>query len=580
MCTISKEILKHWGLAIGVAISISIYMDSSLAATIALIKEAQIFFRLPDEWTQADEPIRLPTGQLMQRWRRSPVMTSEGPKQPGIIAFASPIPPDSSLTLATQNALANNAFGVRLGTDTQCVKCVQYKLLTPKEVVSVEAPDFPPGCEDINNQPGVRDCIAVNQIGLLMESSWAHTYFKETPAGKMKALHIHLLHNERLVDISFWYPAESARELEPEIAAISASIKPRKKVNHSLPYDPGLAVSRPGTIVSAFDEVAHLLPVEAALTAIEFADGQASLTGVTTANHHVSTFLNGLESASSATSVKLDEIKGIEFSNRRLTEFSLSYRLRLPSRTVENKYGVQPCDSWPSHLPSGSDLLEKNLMQINSLAHSTDISITRLKPGDSVQHATFMEHPTTIEFTSNHEALRGFLVGLTQFPGLVTVDRLSIHSQSAKKSLVVKAVITARGTLSAEPQTTISMPSCSQRAGSKTVDPFSTTRGSEFGKHIAPDPLRQREPLESYDLEAIRFINVLNPGFHGRTIDAFVAAGEKVRRVKVGAYMGKNDGLVIQITPEQLQVRELIPDGEGKLVERITSIPKTKVAGY
>ena len=41
-----------------------------------------------------------------------------------------------------------------------------------------------------------------------------------------------------------------------------------------------------------------------------------------------------------------------------------------------------------------------------------------------------------------------------------------------------------------------------------------------------------------------------------------------VHRVAVGNYMGQNDGRIIQITPTQIRLVEIVPDGLGGFMKR------------
>jgi type IV pilus assembly protein PilP len=41
-----------------------------------------------------------------------------------------------------------------------------------------------------------------------------------------------------------------------------------------------------------------------------------------------------------------------------------------------------------------------------------------------------------------------------------------------------------------------------------------------------------------------------------------------VHRVSIGNYMGQNDGRIIQITPTQIRLVEIVPDGLGGFMKR------------
>ncbi|MGR4069880.1 pilus assembly protein PilP [Billgrantia sp. C5P2] len=85
---------------------------------------------------------------------------------------------------------------------------------------------------------------------------------------------------------------------------------------------------------------------------------------------------------------------------------------------------------------------------------------------------------------------------------------------------------------------------------------------------LAPDTERAREPLETYDLEALRLVGTLTMG--GQT-HALVRAPEgEVHRLRTGNYLGRNHGRVVSITDSTVQLVELVPTGGGSWMERTT----------
>lgn len=67
--------------------------------------------------------------------------------------------------------------------------------------------------------------MAINYLDIGLEPSWSHHFEKETPNGPMSVVLVHALVDQKLIDISFWYPTESAPSIEPEIHQIAASLK-------------------------------------------------------------------------------------------------------------------------------------------------------------------------------------------------------------------------------------------------------------------------------------------------------------------------------------------------------------------
>jgi type IV pilus assembly protein PilP len=91
------------------------------------------------------------------------------------------------------------------------------------------------------------------------------------------------------------------------------------------------------------------------------------------------------------------------------------------------------------------------------------------------------------------------------------------------------------------------------------------------GKQVAPDFSRPQEYLERYGIESLRMRGTLTkPGspLYGLVEDA----DGGVQRIKVGNYMGKNHGKVVEITPSQINLVEIVPDGRDGWVERPRSV--------
>jgi type IV pilus assembly protein PilP len=86
------------------------------------------------------------------------------------------------------------------------------------------------------------------------------------------------------------------------------------------------------------------------------------------------------------------------------------------------------------------------------------------------------------------------------------------------------------------------------------------------GTGIAPDPLRRREELENFSLDALRMVGTLE---QNETRWALIATPDGVlHRVRVGNYMGQNNGQIVQISPEGIALTEIVGQGPGSWRER------------
>ena len=85
--------------------------------------------------------------------------------------------------------------------------------------------------------------------------------------------------------------------------------------------------------------------------------------------------------------------------------------------------------------------------------------------------------------------------------------------------------------------------------------------GAQERPPSAPDASRPRTYLEDFPLLELRYLGQWESGA-GR--DALVRDGVgRVHRVPLGAYLGPDQGQVVEVGPRALRLRELIPDGFG-----------------
>jgi type IV pilus assembly protein PilP len=115
------------------------------------------------------------------------------------------------------------------------------------------------------------------------------------------------------------------------------------------------------------------------------------------------------------------------------------------------------------------------------------------------------------------------------------------------------------------------------------VDPFRPDRidvaGGPRGPRVetskmAPDLNRPKEPLEAFPLEALQMLGTIT---QNRDTFALVKAGPNLYRIKKGNYMGLNFGVVTGIDEVQINLKELVQDGQGEWVERATALQLVEI---
>ena len=107
-------------------------------------------------------------------------------------------------------------------------------------------------------------------------------------------------------------------------------------------------------------------------------------------------------------------------------------------------------------------------------------------------------------------------------------------------------------------------------------NPFVPSQESDLVTKVAasdgprPDPNRRREELEGFPLDTRRMVGTLQQ--HEDNWGLVKTRDGTVHRVKPGNYLGRNHGLILAISEDQIALRELIEDGRGGYLERQASL--------
>tara|TARA_Y100001949_G_scaffold11755_1_gene8732 strand:- start:5494 stop:5985 length:492 start_codon:yes stop_codon:yes gene_type:complete len=95
------------------------------------------------------------------------------------------------------------------------------------------------------------------------------------------------------------------------------------------------------------------------------------------------------------------------------------------------------------------------------------------------------------------------------------------------------------------------------------------TQRQKGTKDIRPDETRVKQFLEEFNIENFVMVGTLAKG-EGNY--ALIKGGDGVHRVKVGDYLGRNHGRIVEISEAEVDVLEIVPDGEGGWLERPRSL--------
>lgn len=91
------------------------------------------------------------------------------------------------------------------------------------------------------------------------------------------------------------------------------------------------------------------------------------------------------------------------------------------------------------------------------------------------------------------------------------------------------------------------------------------------GKRVYPNLSRQLQPLESYAIESLNMKGSMRSQA-GQIVALIQTPDGEIERIQRGSYIGVNHGRVVNITPTQIDLVEIIPDGRDGYVERPRSL--------
>ena len=86
---------------------------------------------------------------------------------------------------------------------------------------------------------------------------------------------------------------------------------------------------------------------------------------------------------------------------------------------------------------------------------------------------------------------------------------------------------------------------------------------------VKPDETRIKQFLEGFNIETFTMVGTLS---NDAGTYALITGRDGVHREKIGDYLGTNHGKVVAISESQIDVVEIVTDGEGGWVERPRSL--------
>lgn len=95
-------------------------------------------------------------------------------------------------------------------------------------------------------------------------------------------------------------------------------------------------------------------------------------------------------------------------------------------------------------------------------------------------------------------------------------------------------------------------------------------KSSKHSSSITPDGNRVPEYLESFPLDTLHMVGTMSQ--ENQTWALIKTPNSTIQRVLPGNYLGQNNGKIISVTDDEVELTEIIPDEFGSWRERETSI--------
>lgn len=89
-----------------------------------------------------------------------------------------------------------------------------------------------------------------------------------------------------------------------------------------------------------------------------------------------------------------------------------------------------------------------------------------------------------------------------------------------------------------------------------------------------PEATRRREPLESYPVDALKMVGLLQQ--KTQTWGLVRDPEGTIHRVQPGNYAGQNHGKIVQVSETKIEIVELVPDGLSGWVNRDALLAMTE----
>ena len=206
------------------------------------------------------------------------------------------------------------------------------------------------------------------------------------------------------------------------------------------------------------------------------------------------------------------------------------------------------------------------IRRISDLGVRTGLRINLLRPQHERRNELVAEIPITMELQGPYHAVGAFLDRLAALPGLIQVDQLDMRAAGRRtQCLATTFRYLGEEEAGAGPAAASASFGYDPQGRRDPMEPLvKEAPPPAVPKRVEREPDEAREPLERFDLAALRLVAIVRGGFGSKAL--VKAPDGKGYYVTVGTRMGMHGGRVSEIRDQALVIEELYVTPENELV--------------
>ena len=206
------------------------------------------------------------------------------------------------------------------------------------------------------------------------------------------------------------------------------------------------------------------------------------------------------------------------------------------------------------------------IRRISDLGDRTGLQINLLRPRNERRHELVAEIPIAMELQGPYHAVGLFLDRLAALPGLIQVDQLDMRAAGRRtQCLATTFRYLGEDEAGGGPAAAPASFGYDPQGRRDPMQPLvKEAPPPAVPKRVEREPDAAREPLERFDLAALKLVAIVRGGFGSKAL--VKAPDGKGYYVTVGTRMGMHGGRVSEIRDQALVIEERYVTPENELI--------------